>query len=63
MTLLRRRMTEDVQLRGFTPHTQRAYLQAMEQLALYVRKLPNLVTEEELRQYFLALGRPETAGG
>jgi site-specific recombinase XerD len=48
-------MTEDMQLRGFTPHTQRAYLQAIEQLALYVRKSPDLLTEEELRQYFLYL--------
>jgi hypothetical protein len=31
-------MTEDMQLRGFSPDTQRAYLQAVAQLAQYVGK-------------------------
>ncbi|NNJ09151.1 site-specific integrase [Chloroflexales bacterium ZM16-3] len=55
MPPLRQRMTEDMQLRGFSPDTQRAYLQAVTQLAPYVRKSPDQVTEEELRQYFLYL--------
>jgi len=55
MTPLRQRMTEDMQLRGFSPGTQRAYLQAVAQLAQYIRKSPDQVTEEELRPYFLYL--------
>lgn len=55
MTPLRQRMTEDMQLRGFAPHTQRAYLHAITQLAVYVGKSPDGVTEDDLRRYFLYL--------
>src|SRR6266545_1673861 len=55
MTPLRQRMIEDMQLRGLAPLTQRAYLQAIQQLALYYGKSPDQITEEELRQYFLYL--------
>jgi integrase-like protein len=55
MTLLRQRMTEDMQLRGLAPATQQAYLRYVEQLALFTGKSPDLVTDEEFRQFFLAL--------
>jgi integrase/recombinase XerD len=55
MTPLRRRMLEDMQLRGLAPLTQRAYLQAIQQFALYYGKSPDQITDEELRQYFLYL--------
>jgi len=55
VTPLRRRMLEDMQLRGLSPHTQRAYLHAIEHLALHYDKSPDQITEEELRQYFLYL--------
>lgn len=55
MTPLRQRMIEDMHLRGFAPRTQRAYLQAIERLAAYYGRSPDLITEEELRQYFLYL--------
>lgn len=55
MTALRQRMIEDMQLRGFSTHTQRAYLLAVEQLALHYHKSPDQISEEELRQYFLFL--------
>jgi hypothetical protein len=55
MTPLRQRMIEDMQLRGLAPLTQRAYLQAIQQLALYYGKSPEQITDEELRQYFLYL--------
>jgi integrase/recombinase XerD len=55
MTALRRRMIEDMQLRGLSPHTQRAYVQAIQRLALYYHKSPDQITDEELRQYFLYL--------
>jgi integrase/recombinase XerD len=55
MTPLRERMTEDMQLRGLAPLTQRAYLRAVGDLARYYAKSPDLITEEELRQYFLYL--------
>jgi integrase/recombinase XerD len=55
MTPLRQRMIEDMQLRGLSPHTQRAYLQAIQHLALHYRKSPDQITDEELRRYFLYL--------
>ena len=55
MSVLRQKMIEDMQLRGFALRTQEAYLLAMRQLARYYNKSPDLVTEEELRGYFLYL--------
>jgi site-specific recombinase XerD len=55
MTPLRQRMLEDMQLRAFSPRTQEAYVRAVRQLAAHFRKSPDLVTDEELRQYFLQL--------
>jgi integrase/recombinase XerD len=55
MTPLRQRMTEDMQLRGLAPATQQAYLRYVEQLALFTGKSPDLATDEDFRQFFLAL--------
>ncbi len=55
MTPLRQRMIEDLQLRGLAAKTQDAYLRAVRQLAEHYHKSPDLITEEELRQYFLYL--------
>jgi len=53
MSILRKRMIEDMQLRGFSPRTQQSYSRAVRKLAQHYHKSPNLVTDEELRQYFL----------
>ena len=53
MTPLHHRMIEDLQLRGMSERTQEAYVRAVRQLADYYHKSPDLITEEELRQYFL----------
>ena len=53
MTELRKRMIESLQLRGMSERTQEAYLRAVRQLAQHYKKSPDLVSEEELRQYFL----------
>jgi len=55
MTVLRQRMIEDLQLRGFSTKTQEAYLRAVRQLAEHYNKSPELITEDDLRQYFLYL--------
>ena len=55
MTPLRRRMLEDMQLRGLAVRTQQSYLAAVQQLAVHYGKSPELITEEQLRQYFLYL--------
>ncbi len=55
MTPLRQRMIEDMQLRGLAARTQEAYAGAVKQLAEHYHKSPDLITPEELRQYFLYL--------
>lgn len=55
MTPLRQRMLEDMQLRGFSPRTQEAYVHAVRQLAAHFHRPPDRITEDELRQYFLYL--------
>jgi integrase/recombinase XerD len=55
MSVLRQKMIEDMQLRGFAERTQEAYLLAVSQLARHYRKSPDQIDEEELRQYFLFL--------
>jgi integrase/recombinase XerD len=55
MTPLRQRMLEDMQLRGLAARTQESYLGAVQQLALHYGTSPDLLTEEQLRQYFLYL--------
>ena len=55
MTELRKRMIECLQLRGLSERTQEAYVRAVRQLAQHYHKSPNLISEQELRQYFLHL--------
>jgi len=59
MTPLRKRMTEDLQLKGYSPKTQLAYLKAVHKLARHYAKSPAALSEEELRAYFLHLTRVE----
>jgi len=55
MTPLRQRMIEDLQLRGYSPRTQEAYVHAVRQLAAHFHLPPDRITEDQLRQYFLHL--------
>jgi integrase/recombinase XerD len=55
MTELRQKMIEALQLRGLSERTQESYVQAVRQLAEHFHKSPDLISEEELRQYFLHL--------
>ncbi len=48
MTDLRKRMQEDLQLRGLGPKTQEAYVGAVRQLAKHYEKQPDQISEEEL---------------
>ena len=59
MTPLRKRMIDDLQLRGCASATQEAYLWAVQKLARHYHKSPDLVSEQELRAYFLHLTRVE----
>jgi integrase/recombinase XerD len=55
MTPLRQKMMDDMQLRGLAARTQDSYVREVRQLAAYYQKSPELITEAELRQYFLYL--------
>jgi integrase/recombinase XerD len=55
MSELRQRMIECLQLRGLSERTQESYVRAVRQLSEHYHKSPDLITEAELRQYFLFL--------
>lgn len=44
MTVLRQRMTEDMQVRNLSPHTQASYLQQVSLFARYFRMSPDALT-------------------
>jgi integrase/recombinase XerD len=51
MTPLRRRMTEDMQVRNFSPHTQNSYVQQVSLFARHFSKTPEVLGPEEIRSY------------
>lgn len=55
MTALRRSMIECLQRRGLSERTQDMYVRAVRQLAEHDRTSPDVITEEDLRPYFLYL--------
>lgn len=55
MTELRRRMTEDMQLRGYSKRTQESYVDAVKGLSRFYNRSPDLISEEEVRLFFLHL--------
>ena len=55
MTELRRRMTEDMQLRGLSERTQQSYIDAVRGLTKFYHRPPDQLGEEEIRNFFLHL--------
>lgn len=55
MTELRRRMNEDLQLAGYSLKTRKSYVDAVQRLARHYNRSPALLTEEEVRHFFLYL--------
>jgi integrase/recombinase XerD len=51
MTSLRHRMTEDMQVRNLSPHTQASYVQQVSLFARYFSQSPELLGPEEIRSY------------
>jgi integrase/recombinase XerD len=55
MTMLRQRMTHDMQVRNLSPHTQASYLQQVSLFARYFDKSPAVLGPEEIRTYQIYL--------
>lgn len=55
MNPLRKRMVEEMQMRRFSDRTQGTYVHWVKQLTIWSGKPPDLVTEEEMRDFFLYL--------
>ncbi len=55
MTALRRRMLEDLQLVGYSPKTIKSYIYTVRDLAKHYHRSPDLLSDEEIRQFFLHL--------
>jgi site-specific recombinase XerD len=55
MTVLRQRMTEDMQVRNLSAHTQASYLQQVSLFARYFRASPDALTPEHIRTYQIYL--------
>jgi integrase/recombinase XerD len=51
MTSLRKRMTEDMQVRNLSPHTQASYLQQVSLFARHFKKSPEQLGPEDIRAY------------
>jgi len=48
-------MLEDLQLAGYTPKTQKSYIDAVRGLAKHYKRSPDQLSEEEVRRFFLHL--------
>jgi site-specific recombinase XerD len=48
-------MWEDLQLAGYAPKTQKRYIDAVRGLAKHYKRSPDLLSEEEVRRFFLHL--------
>ena len=55
MTDLRKKMIEDMQLRGLSERTIEAYVRQVFLLTKYYRKAPDTLSDSEIRDYFLYL--------
>lgn len=51
MSTLREQISRDLQLKGYSPSTQKAYINSVRQYAKYHGKPPNQLGEEEIKSY------------
>lgn len=63
MTPLRKRMLEEMQLRGLAVRTQQTYIRAIARMAKHLEKSPADVADDELRSYFLYLVNEKQVSG
>jgi site-specific recombinase XerD len=55
MTPLRQRLIEEIELRGFSPHTRNCYVRWVADLARFRYASPDQITDEQVREYLLHL--------
>ena len=57
MTPLRQKLIDEIQLRGFSPHTQDSYVRTVTGLARFYHRSPDQLNDDELKAYLLHLLR------
>ena len=57
MTPLRQKLIDELDLRGFSPHTKRSYVDAVLLLSRHYRCSPEKITDRQLKEYLLHLLR------
>jgi site-specific recombinase XerD len=57
MTPLRQKLIDEIQLRGFSPHTQDAYVRWVAGLARFYDRSPDRIGDDEIKAYLLDLLR------
>jgi len=63
MTLLRQKMMDAMQVRGFSVRTHQSYLSAVRDLASYYHRSPDQLNVDELQAYFLYLVKERGLSG
>lgn len=57
MTPLRQKLIDEIQLRGFSPHTQDSYVRSITGVARFYHRSPEQINDQELKDYLLYLLR------
>jgi integrase/recombinase XerD len=57
MTPLRQKLIDEIQLRGFSPHTQDSYVRSVAALAQFYHRSPDKIADAEIKTYLLHLLR------
>lgn len=57
MTPLRQKLIDEIQLRGFSPHTQDSYVRCVTGLARFYHRSPDQIADDEIKAYLLHLLR------
>ena len=57
MTPLRQKLIDEIQLRGFSPNTQRSYVRSVAGLAQFYHRSPDQIGDDQIKAYLLHLLR------
>jgi site-specific recombinase XerD len=57
MTPLRQKLIDEIQLRGFSPHTQDSYVRSVSGLARFYHRSPDQLNDDQLKDCLLYLLR------